>query len=112
MSEATRSRESRRKLRVLTCIWCSFLFFFCFFFFFQAEDGIRDPLVTGVQTCALPISQIIPALRDLGHEVFAVDTATGRLAAADERRLLSAGVAPDPPSDSEISAVRDRKSVV
>src|SRR5438105_2297768 len=27
----------------------------CFFFFFQAEDGIRDPLVTGVQTCALPI---------------------------------------------------------
>src|SRR5258708_30931580 len=29
---------------------------FCmFFFFFQAEDGIRDDLVTGVQTCALPI---------------------------------------------------------
>src|SRR5687768_17624628 len=31
-----------------------FLFFF-FFFFFQAEDGIRDVAVTGVQTCALPI---------------------------------------------------------
>src|SRR5207244_4997450 len=28
----------------------------CFLFFFQAEDGIRDDLVTGVQTCALPIS--------------------------------------------------------
>src|SRR5207244_5832833 len=27
----------------------------CLFFFFQAEDGIRDDLVTGVQTCALPI---------------------------------------------------------
>src|SRR5207247_8342823 len=27
-------------------------------FFFQAEDGIRDPLVTGVQTCALPISGV------------------------------------------------------
>src|ERR1041384_8596284 len=27
-------------------------------FFFQAEDGIRDKLVTGVQTCALPISQL------------------------------------------------------
>src|SRR2546422_645270 len=27
-----------------------------FFFFFQAEDGIRDVAVTGVQTCALPIS--------------------------------------------------------
>src|SRR5438067_7918671 len=29
---------------------------FVFFFFFQAEDGIRDRNVTGVQTCALPIS--------------------------------------------------------
>src|SRR2546429_7946158 len=28
----------------------------CFVFFFQAEDGIRDVAVTGVQTCALPIS--------------------------------------------------------
>src|SRR2546422_2183608 len=28
------------------------------FFFFQAEDGIRDVAVTGVQTCALPISPI------------------------------------------------------
>ena len=34
-------------------IICHF-FIFCFFFF-QAEDGIRDKLVTGVQTCALPI---------------------------------------------------------
>src|SRR5256885_3673592 len=33
-----------------------------FFFFFQAEDGIRDYKVTGVQTCALPISTA-PALR-------------------------------------------------
>src|SRR5688572_33441650 len=31
--------------------WC--------FFFFQAEDGIRDLTVTGVQTCALPISAVI-----------------------------------------------------
>src|SRR5438093_5032023 len=34
-------------------------FYFFFFFFFQAEDGIRDWSVTGVQTCALPISQDI-----------------------------------------------------
>src|SRR2546429_969599 len=36
------------------------------FFFFQAEDGIRDVAVTGVQTCALPISRgpdIAPAAR-------------------------------------------------
>src|SRR5256885_6032108 len=32
----------------------------CFFFFFQAEDGIRDYKVTGVQTCALPISPLCP----------------------------------------------------
>src|SRR5256886_176612 len=34
---------------------CLFVFFF---FFFQAEDGIRDLTVTGVQTCALPISRV------------------------------------------------------
>src|SRR2546430_6070751 len=32
------------------------------FFFFQAEDGIRDLTVTGVQTCALPISSLPVAL--------------------------------------------------
>src|SRR5688572_31154786 len=36
---------------------------FFFFFFFQAEDGIRDLTVTGVQTCALPISSDGCALR-------------------------------------------------
>src|SRR5699024_12082208 len=33
-----------------------FIFVLICFFFFQAEDGIRDRNVTGVQTCALPIS--------------------------------------------------------
>src|SRR5207245_10349521 len=36
---------------VYLILWLAFLFFF----FFQAEDGIRDATVTGVQTCALPI---------------------------------------------------------
>src|SRR2546421_3009610 len=36
-----------------------------FFFFFQAEDGIRDLIVTGVQTCALPISS--PRQRPTPH---------------------------------------------
>src|SRR2546430_4274028 len=36
-----------------------------FFFFFQAEDGIRDLTVTGVQTCALPISRS-PTVLDCG----------------------------------------------
>src|SRR2546430_12779259 len=41
---------------------------FLFFFFFQAEDGIRDLTVTGVQTCALPIcapSALVPAPQPL-----------------------------------------------
>src|SRR5437762_6400307 len=42
-------------------IYCCSCFFFFFFFFFQAEDGIRDTSVTGVQTCALPISCDMPA---------------------------------------------------
>src|SRR5579859_2844709 len=35
-----------------------------FFFFFQAEDGIRDLTVTGVQTCALPIYDGVKRLVD------------------------------------------------
>src|SRR5205823_9926371 len=41
---------------ICLCFLSTIVFFF-FFFFFQAEDGIRDKLVTGVQTCALPISR-------------------------------------------------------
>src|SRR5690554_739314 len=42
------------------------MFFFIFFFFFQAEDGIRDADVTGVQTCALPICKtLLPKLIEL-----------------------------------------------
>src|SRR5687767_5986914 len=40
-------------------------FLFFFFFFFQAEDGIRDKLVTGVQTCALPISAMTSTYQDV-----------------------------------------------
>src|SRR2546425_7930498 len=55
-------------------------------FFFQAEDGIRDKLVTGVQTCALPISR--------AREVIAGGETAGRAAlpqieAALARRRLS-----------------------
>src|SRR5207249_8265894 len=38
-------------------------------FFFQAEDGIRDRNVTGVQTCALPISDILSAARTIKAKV-------------------------------------------
>src|SRR2546429_1765368 len=38
------------------------------FFFFQAEDGIRDVAVTGVQTCALPICPWIVSRTILGRQ--------------------------------------------
>src|SRR5207302_7572680 len=44
---------------IVFCVFCLCCFCFVFFFFFfQAEDGIRDFHVTGVQTCALPISSM------------------------------------------------------
>src|SRR2546422_5530569 len=42
----------------------------CVFFFFQAEDGIRDVAVTGVQTCALPI---LPTSNDASAPISAVN---------------------------------------
>jgi D-alanine-D-alanine ligase len=51
-------------------------------------------------------AQIIPVLRALGHHVFAVDTASGRLGFAQEQKLLTAAVAAAPPSDTEITRVR------
>src|SRR5690625_2433096 len=40
--------------------------FIVYFFFFQAEDGIRDGHVTGVQTCALPIFHVAVEAAELG----------------------------------------------
>ena len=51
-------------------------------------------------------AQVIPALRGLGHEVVAVDTAAGRLAPPDERKLLESRVAPVPPSDRSMATLR------
>src|SRR4051794_25331022 len=44
---------------------CGCWWFWFFFFFFQAEDGIRDGRVTGVQTCALPICGQTPSPEEL-----------------------------------------------
>src|SRR5687768_11577784 len=61
------------------------------FFFFQAEDGIRDVAVTGVQTCALPISQIgvdlDPLARSTGGRL-SLTQERGRLAATMELQLV------------------------
>src|SRR5205823_7151815 len=44
----------------------------CLYFFFQAEDGIRDKLVTGVQTCALPILTVITGSGTIEVALFTV----------------------------------------
>src|SRR5438105_11383533 len=58
-------------------------------FFFQAEDGIRFPLVTGVQTCALPICVFaaagLPQPADALREFLAFYNA--RLLRSEERRV-------------------------
>src|SRR5207248_7848100 len=51
-------------------VLCCFLYCcLCIFFFFQAEDGIRDRTVTGVQTCALPILVSRVGTTDTGFAV-------------------------------------------
>src|SRR5438876_5470639 len=66
-----------------------FYFVFFFFFFFQAEDGIRDGRVTGVQTCALPIS-----VRMTGSRFLTLDNAFGTLRSNLEVGLLAVALTP------------------
>src|SRR2546430_8159902 len=56
------------------------LYLSCLFFFFQAEDGIRDLTVTGVQTCALPICSTYPSLpsKPLSSAVVATNSSVRR----------------------------------
>src|SRR5687767_15259643 len=51
---------------LILCICFSEFYIIVCYFFFQAEDGIRDKLVTGVQTCALPISTRTGSSRPVG----------------------------------------------
>src|SRR2546425_6223955 len=64
---------------------------FCFFFF-QAEDGIRDKLVTGVQTCALPIYIVAAALFILALKWLAAPATARRGVRAGEVGMLLAVV--------------------
>src|SRR3989449_8758931 len=78
-----------------------------FFFFFQAEDGIRDVAVTGVQTCALPI---LAAATDGRID----DTAAARRPLAhrsrQDRNMVGGGQGP--PEKDESPACRGRRGRV
>src|SRR5256886_4887571 len=73
-------------------MWCGIGRVWCVFFFFQAEDGIRDLTVTGVQTCALPIF-IHDGDREiqLWHPGFAAHTVGDAVAYLPRERVLFAG---------------------
>ena len=91
------------ELFLLSCLYF-FFFFFCFFlvFFFQAEDGIRDVAVTGVQTCALPICVHLRLKKKRRRtEVRGGHTPT-----------MSTQPTPNRVRDERKGAKRDRKSVV
>src|SRR3712207_6784535 len=92
---------------------------YMFFFFFQAEDGIRDIGVTGVQTCALPIFGISRRLAEGGIEPGDVVILLGRHsieAAVAMLGCLHRGVvlAPLPPmfNETQLSALAEQTQAV
>src|SRR6266850_7242473 len=92
------------------------------FFFFQAEDGIRDYKVTGVQTCALPIFGKVPSARqqtDIGHsnDGQAVPTlgahGAGRTVQADKMGGFAIRkIAPELAIFDDVSALRGNTFVI
>src|SRR2546427_4711577 len=77
-----------------------------FFFFFQAEDGIRDLTVTGVQTCALPISCLCAlrrCIRVITREMWARSRA-GRWCNRDGRGAAPTGTSRSEEHTSELQS--------
>src|SRR2546422_5454111 len=74
----------------LLCL-CSIDSIYFFFFFFQAEDGIRDVAVTGVQTCALPILPLwthLSLMEECRHRVEQALDSLGPAASRGRRREM------------------------
>src|SRR5690606_40371285 len=78
------------------------------FFFFQAEDGIRDFHVTGVQTCALPILRSAGTRRSLTRIAKPQSSISSRLAPEISRMALPSAAGR---SSRMVSSNSDRKSV-
>src|SRR5256886_7867854 len=99
-----RNRENlRQDSRIMACV-----------FFFEAEDGIRDLTVTGVQTCALPISIPPGAVHEIPAADVQPDVLDGAARHTGKRqqipRLERDGFARD--SNASARLLIDRKSVV
>src|SRR2546428_6454399 len=78
---------ARGKICYVTAVICARCIFF---FFFQAEDGIRYLIVTGVQTCALPICQV----RERGERLEPLTTLAYLAAMTSRVRLGTAVLLP------------------
>src|SRR4051794_41383717 len=89
-------------------VWCNFACVFLFFFF-QAEDGIRDGRVTGVQTCALPIYAFSATDSTAAAATSGADSVDG----SRETRLRSAARAPgrSPPEKIGRASCRERGEI-
>src|SRR5438876_4977199 len=84
----------RMCLEYLIVIIDIYVFINCiYFFFFQAEDGIRDGRVTGVQTCALPICHGEYSRENFSAFTMATDSGcpparkTANISRSEERRV-------------------------
>src|SRR5438552_4416059 len=79
------------------------------FFFFQAEDGIRDDLVTGVQTCALPIllgKSVIVKGQIFSREDLTIDGEVEGMVELQEHRLTIG------PNGKVVATIKAREVVV
>src|SRR5690349_24953145 len=94
------------------------MFFFFFVFFFQAEDGIRDLYVTGVQTCALPICsrkwplnhrQWRERIHPIPHYARSSTRATQQALRAGARRLRRGPVPARPRANGALSRSEERR---
>src|SRR5258707_7259627 len=83
-----------------------------FLFFFQAEDGIRDIGVTGVQTCALPISCSTAARARSGHCQRASGWGLSAFAGNSQASALMATTTSGGENSGAVLPEADRKSVV
>src|SRR5207244_8658710 len=72
-------------------------------FFVQAEDGIRDDLVTGVQTCALPICHMDVLADLLNHELSAKQPPDAVIVLGPTARYI------DKPRESELTSNRSEE---
>src|SRR5688572_31406701 len=85
-----------------------------FFFFFQAEDGIRDLTVTGVQTCALPICYALRTHSSEGNSLSLLDATphVGQVSLQTDADAITVCIGDHTTVRFAISDYRDRKSVV